>query len=648
MKIKSSIIYILFFIAACFLQPSTGFSQELEYTTKSKAAIKDYEEAKTLFNANQNLRAVQELQSAIKKDTAFIEAWMMMATVYESMKMPVEAINAYKASFNIKPDFFPYNYYACARLEISTGNYNDALNHFQTYLKFKNPDRLRRAEVDQYIANCNFAIEAMKHPVPFNPVNIGEGVNTKDPEYYFSFSVDQKKLIFTRDIKDPESMFGHQEDFFMSIYNEGKWQPAIHLDPPLNTSDNEGAPTMSADGRIVFFTACQRQDGKGSCDLYLSGVSDEGKWSKPINIGSPVNTAVWESQPSFSSDGKTLYFSRKVTAKGRQDSDLFYSVFRDDLTWSNPVSLGDTINTLGNEESMFIHPDNQTLYFSSSGHTGMGGLDIYMSRRNPDGSWGIPVNLGYPINTYENENSLVVSADGKKAYFSSARDKGFGGLDIYVFDLYKEAQPSLTSYVKAKVTDAITGNPLAAKFEIIDVVTGKVMVSNTTDKSRGEFLACLPAGKDYLLNVSKEGYLFHSENFDCSEIKDKQQAFVIDVPLKKITSGASVVLKNIFFDVDKFELKPESFAELGKLITFLNANPTVKIEIGGHTDSTGDKIKNQKLSENRAKSVMDYLLGKGVAATRLTSRGYGDSQPVADNKTEEGRAVNRRTAFIVK
>lgn len=623
-------------------------AQPVKYSTSSKAAIKNYEDGRDFYNIRQNEKAIEALKSAIKKDTAFIEAYMLLATVYEEQKQPLEAIKAYNGSFAINPSAFPYNYYACGKLEIRACMYEDAQAHFEKYLSMSKPDELRKREVEKRIASCRFAVEAMKKPVPFNPVNLGDGVNSKFPEYYFSFTVDQKNLIFTRQIDDKQSMFGHHEDFFRSTFKDGKWQPAVHLDPPLNTPDNEGAPSMSADGHVVFFTACQREDGQGSCDIYLSSVSADNKWSKPVNLGGPINTSSWESQPSFSSDGKTLYFSRRVTTKGQVNSDIYYSVFQADNTWSKPVSLGDTINTIDNEESVFIHPDNQTLYFSSNGHTGMGGLDIYMSRRLENGRWGIPVNLGYPINTCGDENSLVVSADGKRAYFASTRPEGLGDLDLYVFDLYKEAQPLLTSYVRGKVTDASTTLPLAARFEIIDIETGKTVVSNTTDKMRGEFLATLPSGKDYLLNVSKDGYLFYSENFDCRKPTDTQQAFELNVPMNKITAGASVVLKNVFFDVDKFDLKPESFSELQKLISFLNSNATVKIEVGGHTDNTGDKIKNQKLSENRAKSVIDYLISKGIDAARLTSKGYGDTKPVADNKTEEGRAANRRTAFVVK
>jgi Tol biopolymer transport system component len=523
------------FLLALFCFPVISIAQVGKYSTESKAAIHDYEDALEKYNSKNLDKAVEGLKSAIKKDTAFYEAHVLLATVFEEIGKPKSAIASYNRSFAVKPEAFPYNYYVCAKLEVRNCMYEEAAKHFEKYLTYKNIEPRRKAEVNVYLETCRYAVDAMKHPVPFNPVNMGEGVNSKYPEYYFSFTVDQKNLIFTRHIDDPKSTFGHSEDFFMSSYKDDKWSKALQLDPPLNTGQNEGAPSMSADGRAVFFTGCNRNDGQGSCDIYLSGYSSENnKWSKPMNIGSPVNTMVWESQPSFSSDGKTLFFSRRVVTQGVENTDIFYSVFSEDRTWSAPVSMGNRINTPGMEESVFIHPDNQTLYFSSDGHPGMGGLDIYISRRQEDGSWGAPVNLGYPINTCDDEKGLVVSADGQKGYFASDRSGGFGDLDIYVFDLYKEAQPILTSFVKAKVTDASTTLPLAAQFEIIDVETGKIIVKNSTDKMKGEFLACLPSGKNYLLNVSKEGYLFHSENFECKNVTDKQKAYELNVRCRKL------------------------------------------------------------------------------------------------------------------
>jgi outer membrane protein OmpA-like peptidoglycan-associated protein len=641
---KSILVFLTIVFSFLFCGRSTA--QQRKYTSSSKAAIKHYDDALHYYDVKQNDKAIDELKTAIEKDPQFVEAYILLASVQEDSRQFTDAVESYKKSFQIKPDFFPYNYLRCANLEQKTCDYNSALLHYNHYLSYANLPKERIAVTQKKIEDCNFAIAAMEHPVPFDPHNLGNGVNSADAEYYFSFTIDQKNLIFTRDIKDNESTFGHQEDFFVSNLQDSVWQNAKHLDKPLNTTDNEGAPSLSADGKLLFFTACNRTDGQGSCDIWLS-QQQSGNWSKPINLGPPVNTSLFESQPSFSSDGKTLYFTRRNKRSGRDNTDIYYSVFNSDRTWSDPKPLSDSINTSGNEESAFIHPDNQTLYFSSDGHTGMGGLDIYMSRKDSSGNWGKAINLGYPINTCNDENSFVVSADGKHAYFSSDRKGGFGKLDIYVFDLYKEARPVLTSYVKAKVFDAATKEPLQADFQIIDIESGKIVVENTTDRTEGEFLASLPSGRNYLLNINKPGYLFYSDHFECSNITDKQQAYILAVPLKKPEIGQSVVLNNIFFDVNKFDLKPESYTELEKLISFLHANPTVKIEISGHTDNTGDKNLNRLLSDNRARTVYNYLISKGIEQSRLSFKGYGDSVPVASNETDEGRTKNRRTEFQI-
>jgi outer membrane protein OmpA-like peptidoglycan-associated protein len=345
----------------------------------------------------------------------------------------------------------------------------------------------------------------------------------------------------------------------------------------------------------------------------------------------------------------TLYFIRGYTDENRKKvQDIFMSTYTDENRWSEPIRLSDSINTLGSEESVFIHPDNQTLYFSSDGHPGLGGLDIFMSKRRADGSWGKAINLGYPINTYGDENSLIVSPDGQLAFMSSTRKDGFGDLDMYSFELYPAVRPSVVSYVKGVVVDDKSGNPLQAKFEIIDVRSGFTVMSDVSDKKKGEFLACLTTGKEYMLNVSKEGYLFYSDYFNCSDVTDQQHAYKIVARLKQPVAGESVVMKNIFFDNNKFDLKTQSYSELNKLVAFLKATPNVSIVIGGHTDAVGDAKLNLVLSENRAKSVYNYLVEKGIATTRLSFKGFGSTVQVADNSTEEGRAQNRRTEFTIK
>jgi outer membrane protein OmpA-like peptidoglycan-associated protein len=322
-------------------------------------------------------------------------------------------------------------------------------------------------------------------------------------------------------------------------------------------------------------------------------------------------------------------------------------VISDEGRWSDPVKLGPHINTSDEEEFVFIHQDNQTLYFSSDGHPGMGGLDIYVSRRKPDGTWDKPENLGYPINTFRDERGLLVAPKGDVAYISSDREGGFGGLDLYKFELHKDVRPMLISYVKGIVTDASNGQLLEAGFEIIDLASGEAVIRSSSERGTGEFIASLTAGKDYSLNVSKEGYLFYSEHFSCKNPADLKNAYLLDVKLSKAETGGKVVLKNVFFDTNLFVLKQESFPELNKLVSFMKSNQAINIEISGHTDSTGDKNKNQLLSENRAKAVYDYLQSKGVSASRMAFAGYGDTKPVSVNDTEEGRALNRRTEFLI-
>jgi outer membrane protein OmpA-like peptidoglycan-associated protein len=278
----------------------------------------------------------------------------------------------------------------------------------------------------------------------------------------------------------------------------------------------------------------------------------------------------------------------------------------------------------------------------------MGGSDLYYSRRKPTfpPTWSKATNLGYPINTFADEVGLIVNANGNRAYFSSNRipEKG---KDIYTFELYGQARPTQVSYLKGKVYDSETKTPLDAQFELIDLKSSKTINLAIANKYTGEFLVCIPTDKDYALNVNKKGYLFYSENFTLAGISDNAKPFLKDIPLQAMKAGNKVVLKNIFFETNSFELKPESTVELNKILQFMNDNLNLKIEISGHTDNVGGDAINQKLSENRAKAVVDYLTSKGISTARLISKGYGKTQPIANNSTEEGRALNRRTEFKI-
>jgi outer membrane protein OmpA-like peptidoglycan-associated protein len=311
------------------------------------------------------------------------------------------------------------------------------------------------------------------------------------------------------------------------------------------------------------------------------------------------------------------------------------------------VNIGDPINTDKEENSPFIHFDNRTLYFCSDGHTGMGGRDLYFTKLDSSGKWMAPVNLGYPINTCADEFGLIVNTKGDTAYFSSDKEGGKGKLDLYCFELNKENRPMPVTYVKGIVFNNETKEKIEARFELINLKTGKIVYTSFSDPVKGDFLVTLPSENDYALNVSKEGYLFYSDNFSLKGNWSIIEPFIKNIPLQPIKVGESVVLRNIFFETAKYDLKTESVIELDKLVAFLKTNDKLKIEISGHTDNIGTKEYNQILSENRAKSVYNYLIEIGIDKARLTFKGFGDTKPIDTNDTDAGRSNNRRTEFKI-
>jgi len=630
---------------------NTCFAQKTVSSTNKKA-IKLYEKGKGYYDARNNELAELSLLEAIEKDPNFVEAELMLAYVYTDKRSYKKALTHYERCIEINPNFFPEIYVSAATLQLKYGDYTAAKKNFTGYLRFEGAPLMQKDFAKSGLATCNFAMEAIKHPVPFEPKNLGNKINSPLPEYFPSISVDGETLLYTRRLNSKMTYTGFNEDFFVSSFDGKNWTQGRNV-KPINSLTNEGGPSLSANGRFLIFTSCDNpvegygrdRKGYGSCDLfYTYNIGDN--WTKPKNLGSKINSRNWETQPSFSADGKTLYFIRGVGRSYTRQQDIYTATLNQKGVWSEPVRLSSTINTPGVEESVFIHPDGKTLYFSSNGHPGMGGLDLFMSQKDEKGVWSTPINLGYPINTFNDENSLLVDASGKLAYFASDREGGYGDLDLYQFEMPEHAKPKKVNYLKGKVYDATTKKPIAAQFELIDLKTGKVAVASFADEATGEYLVSLPIDKEYALNVSHDGYLFFSENFLLTEGNAKEP-FRKDVPLHKIEVNKTMVLKNVFFDTDKFDLKAKSKIELDKLVSFLNKNSSVKIELGGHTDNVGSKSGNQILSENRAKTVYSYLVEKGINLDRLTAKGYGDENPIADNTTEKGRAENRRTEFKV-
>ncbi len=638
---------ILFFLVLSQI----GFSQyQKNYSTKSKKAIKFFEAAYRSYNSMKYQEALNYLDMAKKADKKFIEPYLLAANIFEENGYYQKEIDAYKTALSIDPDFSANTYYFLGETEYRMGFYADAVRHLKKVADFDDlkPRIEKMAEI--VLKRAEFAVQAVKTPVPFNPINLGDGVNTKLDEYWPSLTADEQTLFITRlvpiDKRQPASELNGQEDFYYSKKQpDGSWGTAKPLGYPINTSNNEGAPTVSADGQSYYFTACNRKDGFGKCDIYFSKRIGE-KWTKPVNIGKPVNSRYWESQPSISADGQRLFFvSGRPGGKGQLD--IWVSHLQDDGKWGKPINLGDSVNTPFKEMSPFIHPDGKTLYFSSDGWIGMGGDDLFVTHQmGNDSSWTTPQNLGYPINTNGDEIGLIVNVRGNLAMFSSRRDAA-KGRDIFEFDLPENLRPDMVTYVSGKVYDAKTKQPLGSQIELFDLATSKRVALLNSNEGDGHFLVCLPAKKDYALNIQKPGYLFHSENFSLKNPKGILKNFKLDVSLEPIAIGNKVVLKNIFFETDSYELKPESKSELKKLIDFLNQNTKVEIEISGHTDTQGTAAHNKILSENRAKTVYEYLIQHNIDKARLSYKGYGYDKPIATNDTEEGRALNRRTEFKV-
>jgi hypothetical protein len=633
-------IFTIFFLIILCTSSRVVFSQSLH--TSSNKALKVYNEGVTSFDYLDFSKAEIDFKEAISMDIKFYEAYIMLGELMEKQNRYNEASINYKAAVMIDSLFFKPVFFNLANMEMKSDDYFHALMHFKVYLSQEGMSAKNKVAAAKSIQNCEFAIKAMKKPVPFNPVSVGTGINTTDDEYWPSITADGQTMMFTRQpnvANNPGFTGVVQEDFYISYFSDNTWQKAFNAGAPLNTIQNEGAQTLSSNGSYMIFTACNRPGGLGNCDLYFSAFAN-GKWSEPSNLGSPVNTNHWESTPSISADGRTLFFSSSRPG-GFGGKDIWLTRLNEKNQWTEPVNLGSVINTDGDEMSPFIHFDGKTLYFASDGRVGMGGFDLFVTRMKDDSTWTEPQNLGYPINTCNDEMGLIIESGGQKAYYSSIRDKS-KGKDIFSFNLYESARPNPVSYMKGKVYDKETGKLLKADYELINLSTGKIIVRNVTDET-GNFLVCLPSGYNYGINVSKPGYLFYSENFMFEGMHTASEPFIKRIVLNPAKVGEKMQLSNVFYEIDSWQIKKESLTELDNLVTLLSENKNLVMEIGGYTDSTGSDPYNMALSEKRALSVVNYLIRNGISSERLKYKGYGNTSPLGDNVTIEGRKLNRRT-----
>ncbi|MCQ2605765.1 MAG: OmpA family protein [Bacteroidales bacterium] len=635
---------LIIFIAILFVAV-LGFSQE--YSSKNKKAIAAYELGLQNFQLLYYDKAEVNLQTALKQDEYFAEAYYLLAGVYEQRKDTANMLSTLQLCVDKCGGTQLWSRYKLAYEQYNLGMYKDALYNLQQFQRAKemhnsaNLSKVDELKFNDLYAKTTAAIEIQSNSVNFTPKNLGTNINTPYDDYHPSITVDDNTIIYTTNLPTSNPRV-KQEDLFSSTKNGENWNKSVPLSS-INTSTNEGAQSITADGKTMFFTICGAPGGLGSCDIYMSKKIG-GQWIKPINLGEPINSKYWESQPSCSADGRTLYFaSNRPGGNGKKD---IYVSHLQNGQWTKPVNLGPEINTKNDDESPYIHADGTTLYYATDGLAGMGKKDIFGTKLIQK-EWTKPENLGYPINTYEDESHLIINAEGTKGYFASNRFGGVGGFDIYEFTIDEtfKVKPNPVTYINCIVFDAETKVKLAANIILSDIATNeKVFISNS-DQLTGECIVPFIEGHEYALSVEKSGYLFYSENVS---LETFQGSAKVEIPLQKIIAGNYVVLKNIFFDTDKTNYKRESEPEVEAIGRFMKQNPTVHVEIEGHTDNVGNATYNQTLSEKRAKFIaLELIKIYGIQIERLSWKGYGSTKPCAPNDTPENRAKNRRTQLVI-
>ncbi|MBQ8055678.1 MAG: OmpA family protein [Paludibacteraceae bacterium] len=610
-----------------------------QYSTKNKKAIELFNEAKKIAGKNPK-KAIELYEEAYAKDKKFVEAAWKASELYSDLVEEDKQVDVLRPTILNKKH---PKYFDCvvklARACYETGKYEEALKYYNYF-----PEKLAPG-----IQKCNIALEIKSHPIPFDPKNMVP-INGPYDDYWPNISADGLTFSHTVMVGKTQGLKArsdNQEDIYQSYrMSNGQWAKSSPIGEPVKTPKNEGAQSFSLDGKYMFVVACDRKESLGGCDIYYSTKVDN-QWTEFVNPGEPLNSKAWESTPSINADGDELYFaSSREGGMGGQDIWKCNVIRNSDgtLSFSEPVNLGENINTINDERSPFIHPDNQTLYYSSNGIDGMGGFDVFFSRKNEYNQWEKAKNVGYPLNTHRNEIGFVVNSKGDRCYFSSnGLDKNGQGLDIYEAYLDESLRPKKVDFFIGIVIDDKTEEPLEANVELFRKKDDKVESHTISDKKTGKCILRVPStGDDYAYNVTAEGYMFLSE--DITETNTGQENYI---RMKKATAGSSLVLKGVFFATNSYELSEESHTELGQILRFLKENPTVKVRFEGHTDSRGSRELNTKLSDNRAKAVMNYMIANGIEKNRVSGKGFGPDRPVASNDTEEGRALNRRTELVI-
>lgn len=624
----------------------------------SKKAAKLYEKASEYkFRGKE---AYQNLVEAVSIDPEYAEALSILAYLntkrdqsqqsknlalkyYQKAQQACASYRNYEASFWLGKEFYEQQQYDIAY---------PYLKEYTSLAADKKQPELEQAK--QMLKSIHKYKEIFKNPVPFTPKKV-TGASTSDDEYLPMLSPDNQFLFFTRKVSEDSKTAVGQTERELLIQSrkkyDGTYSAGIPMPEPFNQGAYQGGTSISVDNKLLFITIVNQEptrDGRlfSNGDIYYSEFKG-GTWTELKSIGANINGRLtWEGQPSISADNKTLYFSSARGEDNLGGMDLYKVTRLENGRWSDPVNLGPTINTPGNEKSPFMHSDSYTLYFSSDGHPGVGGQDIFFTRINKFGKFSSPVNLGVPINTEEDEHGFMVSTDGHYGYFSSNLDQK--GLDIFYFDLPVEARPEEVIFVKGSIDSKDENAAKGMSIELKNMATNQV-VEGVVDESSGEYVAVISAkeSEDVMMMAKKEGYAFTSQYINSTEDVIGKPRRVEAMEFNPIQEGETYRINNINFATDSYYLEEYVMNILNEFIEFLEENPSVKVSINGHTDNVGDDQSNLELSTNRAKAVMNYLILEGISPSRLEYKGYGESKPIASNNTAEGRSKNRRTEFVI-
>lgn len=665
-KLKKYTILILL----CFFFLGS-FAQEENCPEPKKKAVK-------LFNAAKIARGKEKkdlLFQATKIDPNYQEAFDELALLNE--KKADNLFNSGDKTFakyeNIKRDYWKKiynicpeyrNYYHAMQLGdfyFGKRKFIQAKPYYQKIMSSPNAYKKDERYAFDRIQDINTYIALLKDTVPFEPYKV-EGPSTEYDEYLPMLSPDNNYMYFTRKMPDESKKAfdsGSKELFIKSRRTMGdRYSGGIPMGGPFNLGQYQGGVSVSVNNKLLFITIVdvipyrgKNRAGFGkmfdNADIFFSELQKDGSWSKLESIGSNINTpTTWEAQPSISADNKTLYFTRVIDPFA-PNMDIYKCERQPDGSWGDPINLGAPINTPGDEKSPFMHSDSYTLYFSSDYHIGMGGYDIFYSKMDEkSGVFRNPINIGNPINTPKDEHGFIVSKDGDKAYYGS--DEDGKDLNIYSFELYEEARPKAVAFVNGVIKNNLGEVPEGAQVVLKNVKTDQE-VEAVIDKETGEYVAVIAVDpdQDVLLTAKKKGFAFSSQLISSNEMVVGKPLKTEEVEIKPIEVGEAYRINDINFATNSYEITPRIVLVLNEFIDFLTVNDNLKIAINGYTDNVGDPQENLTLSENRAKAVYDYLLIEDIDPLRLTSKGFGEKNPIAKNDTDKGRAKNRRTEFVI-